>query len=107
MVRKITLTSGGWRKSVGTANHHDEFERSASRALVPLASTVPRWRDIAIRKLTEAPKGRPLAPAMLDALRTFARELVELETAFLSEPTAGPREPIEAVAHRRWLCGML
>jgi hypothetical protein len=107
MVRKITPTSGGWNKSFRTADHHDEFERDASRELLSLASISTRWRDTAIRTLSDRLKHRPHAPAMLAGLRTFASQLVELETPVLTGPTTGPREPIEAVAHRRQLRDLL
>lgn len=104
MVRKITPTSGGWRKSFRPRDDHGEFEKSASRAL---ASTSATWRENASRKFAEALKGRSLAPAMLAALRAFAIELIELETPVPPVPATSPREPIDAVAHRQQLRDML
>src|SRR5438477_2930539 len=98
MVRKITPTSGGWRKSFGAADHHLQFERAAKEALVDFLSNSRLWRDIATHKLCSPPMRRPLAPAIQAALRTFADELVELDMPALAEPSAPPREPIEAVA---------
>jgi hypothetical protein len=108
MVRKVTPTSGGWRKSLGPTDHHREFEQAASRALLAFRSNSKAWRDTAISKLLTDPLSRrPLGPTILAALRTFAKELVELETPMLPEPMTSPREPIDAVAHRRQLRDML
>ena len=107
MVRKIATTSGGWRKRFSAADDHHEFEQAASRALAAFAANTITWRDTAIRKLTDPLKRRPLATTMITAFSTFARELVELETPVLPEATTGPREPIDAVPHRRWLRDML
>src|SRR6266849_10403203 len=106
MIRKITPTSGGWRKSFSTPDHPHEFERAASRELLVFSSS-STWRDTAIRRLLDPLTRRRLAPTMLAAFGTFARELVDLETPVLPELTASTREPIEAVAHRRRLRGLL
>ena len=77
MVRKITRTSGGWRKTFGAADQHREFERSASQALAEFRSKFAPWRDTAIHKVTAPLTGRPFAPLMLAAFRTFVGQFVE------------------------------
>jgi hypothetical protein len=107
MVRKITPTSGGWRKSFSTPDPHNEFEQSASRALATFRANSVTWPDTAIRKLTAPLTRHRLAPTMLAAFGMFARELVELEMPVVPDPMTDPREPIDAVAHRRQLRDML
>src|SRR5437763_3978039 len=107
MVRKITPTSGGWRKRFGIAQHHVEFERSASRAVAGFIANAPPWRCAAIRKLTLPLARRPLAPVILAAFSTCARELIDLEMPVLSTISPGSHETIEAVAHRRELRDLL
>src|SRR5882724_5053838 len=99
MVRKITPTSGGWRKRFGAPDHHLTFEQSASRAVGEFVVSAARWRDIGIQKLTLPLTRRSLAPVILAALWTLVRELIDLEMPVLPK-SPGPREPIEAVAHR-------
>jgi hypothetical protein len=106
MVRKITPTPGGWRKSFSTPDHQHEFERAASRELLAFSSS-STWRNTAIRTLLDPLTRHRLAPTMLAAFCTFARELVDLETPVLPEPTTSPREPIEAVSYRRRLRDLL
>jgi hypothetical protein len=106
MVRKITPTSGGWRKSFSTPDHQHEFERAASRELLAFSSS-STWRDTAIRTLLDPLTRHRLAPTMLAVFCTFASELVDLETPVFPQSTASPREPIEAVVHRRRLRDLL
>jgi hypothetical protein len=107
MVRKITPTSGGWRKRFGPADHHLEFERSASRAVGEFLVNAASWRDIALRKVTLPLARRPLPPVIFAAFLTFARALIELEMPVLPKESPTSRDMIVAVAHRRQLREML
>ncbi len=107
MVRKITPTSGGWRKSFGSAEQQRAFEQSATRTLLAFSPTAAAWRDRTIHSLSALLTRRLHAPALLAAFRKFAEALVECEMPVLPEPATSSREPVEAVEHRRELRAML
>src|SRR5262249_15018741 len=107
MVRKITPTSGGWRKSFGSADQQRAFEQSATRTLLAFRPSAAAWRERAIQALSAPFIGRLHAPALLAAFRTFAEAVVACEVPVLPEATTTPREPLEAVEQRRELRALL
>src|SRR5262245_48063174 len=96
MVRKITPTSGGWRKSFGSSDQQRAFELSATRTLLAFSPTAAAWRERAIQALSAPFIRRLHAPALIAAFRTFAEAVVACEVPVLPGATTSPHEPLAA-----------